>query len=186
MNKLFTTQPFRRMWCAINVHRVDLRSDESGTDEPATCADGRGTGSGVTRKTYFDSSFCRQGQPADCSTAPRPSRSPRPSQRSPRSRPGSSSSTPPATAGLGAPPHPPWFSLAATADEIGVHELCHSAFGLADEYGDKDANWTLAGGEPKRAERHDGHRPRHDEVGGQDRRGHAPADAGQPRVPGAP
>jgi len=60
VTKLFTTQPFRRMWCAINVHRVDVRSDESGADEPATCADG-GTGSGVTRTTYFDSSFCRDG-----------------------------------------------------------------------------------------------------------------------------
>ena len=60
VTKLFTTQPFRRMWCAINVHRVDVRSDESGADEPATRADG-GTGSGATRKTYFDSSFCWDG-----------------------------------------------------------------------------------------------------------------------------
>jgi hypothetical protein len=142
VTKLFSTQPFRRMWCAINVHRVDVRSDESGADEPATCADG-GTGSGVTRKTYFDSSFCRDGtsrllygsEAIAVATA--------------------QTAVPAVSARIvivnstrygGAGGSSAWFSLAPSADEIGVHELCHSAFGLADEYGDSIATWT--GGEP--------------------------------------
>ena len=142
VTKLFTTQPFRRMWCAINVHRVDVRSDESGTDEPATCADG-GTGSGVTRKTYFDSSFCRDGtsrllygsEALAVSTA--------------------QTAVPAVSARVvivnstrygGAGGSAAWFSLAPAADEIGVHELCHSAFNLADEYGDSKPTWTA--GEP--------------------------------------
>jgi hypothetical protein len=142
VTKLFTTQPFRRMWCAINVHRVDVRSDDSGADEPATCADG-GTGSGVSRATYFDSSFCRDGtsrllygsEAIAIATA--------------------QAAVPAVSARVvivnstrygGAGGSSAWFSLAATADEIGVHELCHSAFDLADEYGDITATWSA--GEP--------------------------------------
>jgi len=42
---------------AINVHQLNVASTDSGTDEPATCADGE-TGSGNMVNTYFDSSFC--------------------------------------------------------------------------------------------------------------------------------
>jgi hypothetical protein len=42
---------------AINVHRLSVDSDDSGTDEPATCADGA-VGSGTTVDTYFDAQFC--------------------------------------------------------------------------------------------------------------------------------
>lgn len=138
VTKLFETHPFRQMWCAINVHRVDVRSDESGADEPATCADG-GTGAGVTRRTYFDSSYCRDGTSrllyGDEALAQATAQA----------------AVPQVTAtvvivnstrygGAGGPVA--WFSLAASADEIGVHELSHSAFRLADEYGDRDASWT--------------------------------------------
>ena len=142
VTKLFSTQPFRRMWCAINVHRVDVRSDESGADEPATCGDG-GTGSGVMRRTYFDASFCRSNtsrllhgsEALAVSTA--------------------ATAVPAVSARVvivnstrygGAGGSAAWYSLAPAADEIGVHELGHSAFDLADEYGDRDANWTA--GEP--------------------------------------
>ena len=45
---------------AINVHRLNVASTDSGTDSPATCADGA-TGSGILVNTYFDSSFCNSG-----------------------------------------------------------------------------------------------------------------------------
>lgn len=45
---------------AINVHRLNVESEESGADEPATCPDGA-TGSGTMVKTYFDAQFCNGG-----------------------------------------------------------------------------------------------------------------------------
>ena len=45
---------------AINVHRLNVASTDSGTDSPATCPDGA-TGSGILVNTYFDSSFCNSG-----------------------------------------------------------------------------------------------------------------------------
>jgi hypothetical protein len=140
--KLFQTEPFRRMWCAINVHRVDVTSTDSGADEPAACADG-GTGSGAVVRTFFDATFCVNGTgrllagntALALSTA--------------------QTAVPAVNATVvivnstrygGAGGAVAWFSLAPAADEIGVHELCHSAFRLADEYGDNTATW--AGGEP--------------------------------------
>lgn len=45
---------------AINVHRLNVASTDSGTDEPATCPDGA-TGSGAAPATYFDAHFCNDG-----------------------------------------------------------------------------------------------------------------------------
>lgn len=45
---------------AINVHRLNVASDESGTDSPASCPDGA-SGSGTARATYFDATFCNSG-----------------------------------------------------------------------------------------------------------------------------
>ncbi len=140
VTKLFATQPFRRMWCAINVHRVDVTSDESGPDEPATCADGI-PGAGVTRRTYFDSSFCRDGlsrllygsEAIAIATA--------------------QTAVPAVSARVvivnstrygGAGGSSAWYSLHPSAVEIAVHELGHSAFGLADEYGEVIATWAAA------------------------------------------
>lgn len=142
VNKLYATPPFDRMWCAINVHRVDVRSTDSGADEPATCGDGT-TGAGTTAATYFDASFCTANtgrllwgdEALAVATA--------------------QTAVPEVDATVvivnstrygGAGGAVAWFSRATAADEIGVHELCHSAFRLADEYGDSINTWT--GGEP--------------------------------------
>lgn len=45
---------------AINIHRLNVESDDSGTDKPSTCPDGA-TGSGTTVDTYFDAKFCNSG-----------------------------------------------------------------------------------------------------------------------------
>lgn len=45
---------------AINVHRVNVESDESGADDPATCGDGT-PGTGAAPATFFDASFCNSG-----------------------------------------------------------------------------------------------------------------------------
>ena len=57
---LYWTQPFTDSWSAFNIHRLDVRSTESGIDDPATCADGT-TGSGARVATYFDSASCGSG-----------------------------------------------------------------------------------------------------------------------------
>src|SRR5436305_1316730 len=58
IDKLFSIKPFDEMWCAVNVYRLDVASTESGADEPSG---GQCTGSGTTRKTYFDATFCSGG-----------------------------------------------------------------------------------------------------------------------------
>lgn len=140
--KLFGTPPFTEMWCAINVYRVDVRSTDSGADEPAGCADGT-AGSGASAATFFDATYCVAGtgrllagdQALALTTA--------------------QAQVPEADATVvivnngrygGAGGSVAWFSTHPDAGEIGVHELGHSAFGLIDEYGDIINAWS--GGEP--------------------------------------
>jgi hypothetical protein len=59
-NRLFATAPFAQVQWAINVYRIDVESTDSGADDPATCSDGS-TGSGATPRTYFDATFCTSG-----------------------------------------------------------------------------------------------------------------------------
>ena len=60
LTKLFATAPFDSdaVKAAINVHRVDVTSTDSGADDPKACSGGTGT----TARTYFDASFCRDGK----------------------------------------------------------------------------------------------------------------------------
>jgi hypothetical protein len=56
VERLFATQPFDELQCAINIYRVDVASTDSGADDPPACG-----GSGATPATYFDASFCNSG-----------------------------------------------------------------------------------------------------------------------------
>ncbi len=49
---LLRTPPFDQLADAINVHRIDVESCESGADHPGGCDDG------VEVDTYFDATFC--------------------------------------------------------------------------------------------------------------------------------
>ncbi|MFN0156043.1 MAG: M64 family metallopeptidase [Gaiella sp.] len=142
VNKLFATQPFTQMWCALNVHRVDVSSIESGADHPATCADGI-AGTGASAKTYFDASFCKDGTTrllyGDEDLAIKTAKD----------------AVPQVSATIvivndpqygGAGGRAAWFSTDPRASEIGIHELGHSAFALADEYGENVNTYT--GSEP--------------------------------------
>ena len=123
---LLATAPFDSLQAAINVYRLDVTSTDSGADDPTACG-----GTGATARTYFDASFCNSGirRLLECNT---------------------SLVTSTVTAAL-----PTWnmimvlvnstvyggsggsiatFSQASGADEIGLHEMGHTAFGLADEY----------------------------------------------------
>jgi hypothetical protein len=56
------TPPYDELWCGINVHRIDVTSTDSGADDPLTCPDPLGpTGSGATPKTFFDAKYCSTG-----------------------------------------------------------------------------------------------------------------------------
>jgi chemotaxis response regulator CheB len=45
---------------AINIYRLNVRSTDSGADNPATCAD-MSTATAVTAATYFDATYCTAG-----------------------------------------------------------------------------------------------------------------------------
>src|SRR5438874_6315018 len=56
LNTLLTTAPFDTLQGALNVYRLDVRSTDSGADDPVGCG-----GTGATPATYFDASFCGNG-----------------------------------------------------------------------------------------------------------------------------
>jgi len=143
--RLFQEPPFDRpeLACAINVYRLDVTSTDSGADKP-NCSDGGGTG--ATADTYFDSTFCANGD----------------DQRLLYGDDALAQATvedwipewhqilvlvndPERGGGGGAV----GFFSNGGGDwrEVAIHEMGHSAFGLADEYdyGGPD-NWP--GGEP--------------------------------------
>lgn len=47
---------FDTLISAINIHRINVESDDSGADDPATCG-----GTGATANTYFDATYCGDG-----------------------------------------------------------------------------------------------------------------------------
>lgn len=125
------TAPYGDLWSAINIYRIDVSSTESGAADPVACGDGT-PGPGTTPRTYFDSAFCNNGirrlltvkDPGHVLTLA--------GTYVPQAKivmvlvnstdyGGSGGSV--ATA-----------SLAPGAAEIALHEIGHSAFGLADEY----------------------------------------------------
>jgi hypothetical protein len=142
INRLYATAPFTSMWCALNVYCVDVASNESGADEPAMCGDGT-PGSGLSPRTFFDATYCvaatsrlLAGNEALALTT-------------------AQAAVPQVHATIiivnssrygGAGGGVAWFSTHADAADIGIHELGHSAFHLADEYSDLNNAWP--GGEP--------------------------------------
>ncbi len=58
----FTNEPWfsEGLLGAINIHRLNVRSDDAGADVPGTCGDGS-TATPITAATYFDASYCSSG-----------------------------------------------------------------------------------------------------------------------------
>lgn len=128
MDKFFQAPPFNAKQPWFNVYRVDVASTDSGAKDPAggTCG-----GTGDNPKTYFDATFCVNNVPRllGCNSA--------------LARKVVKAQVPKWNAiavivnhttygGSGGPVAV--LSRHADAAEIGIHELCHTAFGLADEY----------------------------------------------------
>lgn len=126
--------PFDRpeIQCGVNFYRLDVTSNEAGADKP-NCADGGGAGTSAA--TYFDSTFCFDGQTQ-------------------RLLYGDSQLVRDTVAAL----LPQWHQIFVLVDDpergggggdvawqstsaadwldVAVHELGHAAFNLADEYSD--------------------------------------------------
>jgi hypothetical protein len=120
------TAPFDEVWNEINVFRINVTSTDSGADNPAACG-----GTGATPRTFFDASFCNSGIQrllvADSGAALRVANDNVAAVHmvlvivNSNTYGGSGGSI-------------AVCSLAASAEEIALHEMGHAAFGLADEY----------------------------------------------------
>jgi hypothetical protein len=126
VDHMFGTPPFDELRPAINVHRVHVTSIDSGADDPTACG-----GSGATARTYFDASFCnsniRRLLLVNNATALATVDEQVPQWNAVLVMVNS-------TVFGGAGGAVGTFSRATGAEEIALHELGHTAFGLADEY----------------------------------------------------
>ncbi|MGA3539172.1 M64 family metallopeptidase [Micromonosporaceae bacterium DT194] len=123
---LRATPPFDELAPAINVIRVNVASTDSGADDPASAG-----GTGASVRTYFDATFGGNGIRrlllVNATTALQVA----------------AAQVPQFTVAIvvvnstvygGAGGSVGTYSLAGGATEIAIHELGHTAFGLADEY----------------------------------------------------
>jgi len=119
---IFRTPPFDALRPAINVHRVDVASADSGAGDLCT---------GLRRATFFGSNFCSGNIDrllvCDTMTALDTAITAVPEMNA-------SLVLVNSTTYGGSGGYVPVFSLAANAFEIALHEMGHSHFGLADEY----------------------------------------------------
>ncbi len=126
VTSLLKTPPFDELGPAINVFRVNVRSTDSGADDPTS-----GGGTGATARTYFDSSFGGNGirRLLICNNSTVLTTA--------------AAQVPEFTLALvvvnstiygGSGGSVGTYSLATGATEIAIHEAGHTAFGLADEY----------------------------------------------------
>ena len=120
------TPPFDELSPAINIFRVNVRSTDSGADDPTSTG-----GTGAVVRTYFDASFGNSGirRLLECNTS--------------TALQVAAAQVPEFTVAIvvvnstvygGSGGSVGTYSLATGATEIAIHEMGHTAFGLADEY----------------------------------------------------
>jgi len=131
VNTFKATAPFDTMLHAINVYRVDVSSTDSGADDPGACGDGS-AGTGTTVATYFDATFCGGGQVRRLLTINQGTALDVATAAVPEVQMVVVIVNSPTYGGSGG--QVSVFSTNAQSVEIGLHEMGHSAFGLADEY----------------------------------------------------
>ena len=123
---LLQTPPFDELSCAMNIYRIDVASTDSGADDPTACG-----GTGAAPRTYFDASFCNSGiqrlLEVNDTTVHTVVNAQLPQAHMIMVI---VNSTVYGGSGGGVAT----FSLAPGANEIGLHEMGHTAFGFADEY----------------------------------------------------
>ena len=120
------TPPFDELSPAINIFRINVRSTDSGADDPVS-----GGGTGATARTYFDATFGANGirRLLVCNATTVLTVA--------------AAQVPDFTVAIvvvnstiygGSGGSVGTYSLAGGATEIAIHEMGHTAFGLADEY----------------------------------------------------
>lgn len=127
---LLSTPPYDDLKSAINVFRVNVRSTDSGADDPASAG-----GTGATARTYFDSSFggnnirfllqCNETTVLTVAAEQVPEFSITILVVN---------STVWGGYGKTAVGSVSMYTLAAGASDTAIHQLGHTAFGLADEF----------------------------------------------------
>jgi hypothetical protein len=123
---LLAVAPFDRLRPAINIYRVDVTSKESGAKDPKKC-----NGTGAKPRTYFDASFCANGiRRLLIANNGRVTKVV--GKLVPQWHMAFLAVNSPISGGSGGPVAT--FSKASGAVEIAIHEMGHTAFGLADEY----------------------------------------------------
>ncbi len=124
------TAPFSALWPGINVHRIDVSSTGSGAGDPLACGDGS-VGTGASPLTFFDAKFCNNGVRrlllVDTARAMSVARG-----KVPQAHFVLCIVNSPIYGGAGG--EVATASLAPGAINIALHEMGHTAFGLADEY----------------------------------------------------
>jgi hypothetical protein len=125
------TPPFGDLWCGINIHRIDVVSTDSGADDPIACGDGT-IGSGAVARTYFDATFCSGNAIRRLLTCDSTSARNVAHARVPAAHVTMVIVNSALYGGSGG--DVATFSTAPGAAEIALHEMGHTAFGLADEY----------------------------------------------------
>jgi len=145
---LRATPPYDELSPAINVFRVNVGSTDAGADDPASAG-----GTGATARTYFDASFggngirrllvCNDTTALQVAAAQVPEFTVVVVVVNSTIYGGSGGS-------VGT------YSLAGGATEIALHEMGHTAYGLADEYpyyagGSETGHDHYTGGEPPQA-----------------------------------
>jgi hypothetical protein len=127
LSRMYQSSPFDELWCAINVYRIDVSSTDSGADDPTACG-----GTGASPNTYFDATFCGDGQIRRLLTVNDSIVHSVVNQYMPQAHMIMVivNSTIYGGSGGGIAT----FSLASGAAEIALHEMGHTAFSFADEY----------------------------------------------------
>jgi hypothetical protein len=131
VNTMRATPPYDELWCGVNVYRVDVSSTDSGADDPGTCGDGS-AGSGATPSTYFDATFCGDGNArrlltCDTNLVKQVALAQVPEYHF-------AMCVVNTTEYGGSGGDVATFSLASSASEIAIHEMGHTVYGFADEY----------------------------------------------------
>lgn len=131
VNTLRATAPFNDLWCALNIYRVDVVSTDSGADDPSSCGD-KSSGSGATPATFFDSTFCGDGKARRLLTCD--STLAKTTAKSVVAQPSMTMVIVNSSAYGGSGGTVATFSTDSQSAQIGIHEMGHTAFKLADEY----------------------------------------------------
>jgi hypothetical protein len=127
VDTILTTAPFDSLQQGINVFRIDVASTDSGAADPVGCG-----GTGIAPRTYFDATFCGDGRIRRLLVANNRTALITAAAQVPQFHLAMVLVNSDIYGGSGG--QVAVLSLAGGAAEIALHEIGHSAFGLADEY----------------------------------------------------